>query len=82
MESRGQKVEVLRPITQYVMDTEPEKWALYASIGVKKLYGCRTTNFVESENGAAIPMRYMYPYDFSQCYGKFYGARFSIPKAN
>nr|CCA25834.1 conserved hypothetical protein [Albugo laibachii Nc14] len=64
MESRGKKEEVIRPITQYVMDTEPEKWALYASIGVKKLCGWRTTDFVESENGASIPMRYMYPYDF------------------
>ena len=47
MESRGQKEEVIRPNTQYVMDTEPEKWALYASIGVKQLYGWRATNFVE-----------------------------------
>ena len=64
MKSRGQKEELIRPITQYVMDTEPEKRALYASIGVKILYGWRFTNFVESENGSAIPIRYMYPYDF------------------
>ena len=53
MELRGQKEDVIRPITQYVMDKKPEKWSFYASIGVKKLYGWKTTNFDESENGAA-----------------------------
>ena len=78
MESRGQEEVIICPITQYVMVTKPGKWVLHATIEVKKLYGWNSSNFAESENGAAIPMRFMYPSDLARSGME----KFTIPKTN
>jgi hypothetical protein len=41
-------------VEQYLRAIPPDKWALYPSIGNVKLYGWRTTNFVESVNGTTL----------------------------
>ncbi|TYZ65331.1 hypothetical protein PybrP1_010037, partial [[Pythium] brassicae (nom. inval.)] len=46
---------------QYVVDIGPEHWCLHTSVGVRLLYGWRTTNFDEAENIAAAPIRHQAP---------------------
>ena len=53
-----------KPAADYLQGIPPAKWCLHHHIGRTKLYGWRTTNFVESQNGAAVPLRFMSPYDF------------------
>ncbi|OWZ22651.1 hypothetical protein PHMEG_0002631 [Phytophthora megakarya] len=43
----------------YVRGIEPDRWALYPQVDTAKLYGWKTTNSVESENGSAIPARHL-----------------------
>ncbi|RLN76194.1 hypothetical protein BBJ28_00018507 [Nothophytophthora sp. Chile5] len=58
-------------IAQYVRDIPAGQWALHTAIADMKLYGWRTTNFVESENNQALSARHMNPFDFfSALHGK------------
>ncbi|KAH9131636.1 hypothetical protein AeRB84_021733 [Aphanomyces euteiches] len=54
-------------IAKYIEDIPADRWLMYAAV-VKstKMYGWRTTNFVESANGAAIPSRLKFPFNFSR----------------
>ncbi|KAF4136133.1 SWIM zinc finger domain-containing protein [Phytophthora infestans] len=53
-------------IAKYVSEIEPDRWALHQNVLSKKLYGWRTTNFVESENAKALHARGRNPTLFSQ----------------
>ncbi|KAE9272125.1 hypothetical protein PF008_g30180 [Phytophthora fragariae] len=48
----------------YVRNIVPANWALYPYVDTIKLYKWRTTNFVESENGRALPARKLFPSEF------------------
>ncbi|KAK1937192.1 hypothetical protein P3T76_009970 [Phytophthora citrophthora] len=48
----------------YVRSIVPENWALYPYVNKVKLYKWRTTNFVESVNGQALPARELFPAEF------------------
>ncbi|KAE9039193.1 hypothetical protein PR001_g7613, partial [Phytophthora rubi] len=48
----------------YVRNIVPANWALYPYVDTIKLYKWRTTNFVESENGRALPARELFPSEF------------------
>jgi hypothetical protein len=52
----------------YVAAIEPSTWCLYPSIGIRSLYGWRTTNFVESENSSALKARFLPPLHFFMTY--------------
>ena len=50
--------------SKYLDAIDHNKWALYTQIGKMRLYGWQTTNFVESENNAAVGKRSLYLYHF------------------
>lgn len=50
----------------YLSDIEAAKWTLYPHTYTTQLYGWRSTNFVESENAAAVSTRAKNPCQFFQ----------------
>ncbi|CAK4710283.1 unnamed protein product [Aphanomyces euteiches] len=69
-------------IANYLDVIPHEKWLMYpSSVSDIKMYGRRTTNFVESANGAAIPARSMFPFHFFKDYmDKFMKQAYDIQK--
>ncbi|KAH9142518.1 hypothetical protein AeRB84_013416 [Aphanomyces euteiches] len=56
-------------IADYIQEIPKEKWLMYpSSVRNIKMYGWRTTNFVESANGASVPARGMFPLHFFKEY--------------
>ncbi|RLN20588.1 hypothetical protein BBJ28_00026487 [Nothophytophthora sp. Chile5] len=52
-------------IAEYIQTIRPEYWTMHpAAVHHVKMYGWRTTNFVESTNGAAVPARHKFPFQF------------------
>lgn len=51
---------------------DPEQWALYPHYNTTRLYGWRTTNFVESEQARSLKLkpRKMLPYEFFRAFSK------------
>ncbi|KAF0725276.1 hypothetical protein Ae201684P_013466 [Aphanomyces euteiches] len=69
-------------IAKYIEDIPADRWLMHVAI-VKstKMYGWRTTNFVESANGAAIPSRLKFPLQFFKDYmDKFMDQAFECQK--
>ncbi|DAZ97533.1 TPA: hypothetical protein N0F65_003019 [Lagenidium giganteum] len=60
-EEYGAKLDVLAmthpQVADYLREIDPARWVLFSAIGCHRLYGWRTTNFVESQNAAAVPER-------------------------
>jgi thiol-disulfide isomerase/thioredoxin len=53
-------------IVDYIRKIDPARWAMYPHAQSNKLYGWRTTNFVESENAKALHPRWRNPTLFFQ----------------
>jgi hypothetical protein len=52
-------------IAAYIEEIDQERWTMHPdSVHFTKMYGWRTTNFVESTNGASIPARFKFPFQF------------------
>lgn len=49
-------------IADYLKSIPVERWVLYCNLSKTKLYGWRTTNFVESQNRAALEIRQQHPF--------------------
>lgn len=49
-------------IADYLKSIPVERWVLYCNLSKTKLYGWRTTNFVESQNSAALEIRQQHPF--------------------
>jgi len=48
----------------YLSAIDPSLWTVHANVGKLALFGWRTTNFVESENSAALSKRKLAPFNF------------------
>ncbi|KAH9112724.1 hypothetical protein LEN26_013233 [Aphanomyces euteiches] len=56
-------------IARYLVRIQPERWLMHPPVAqATKMYGWRTTNFVESANGAAITARSKFPLHFFMDY--------------
>lgn len=57
---------------RYLKGLDPEQWALYPHYNTTRLYGWRTTNFVESEQARSLKLkpRKMLPYEFFRAFSK------------
>jgi hypothetical protein len=55
-------------IADYIEDILPQNWVLYSALRSTRLYGWRSTNFVESQNAAAVSSRLLLPFGFFQSY--------------
>ena len=53
-------------VSEYVVKIDTKKWCMFELLNMYKLYGWRTTNFVESTNGAALRIRFLHPMNFFQ----------------
>ncbi|KAE8962058.1 hypothetical protein PR001_g29834 [Phytophthora rubi] len=55
-------------IGAYIRNIKPDNWVLYTALRTCRLYGWRTTNFVESQNAAGVGPRHMLPFQFLDFY--------------
>ncbi|KUF88562.1 ATP-sensitive inward rectifier potassium channel 11 [Phytophthora nicotianae] len=58
------EVECGKPVADYLRGIDPKHWVVFPNLGTTPLYGWRTTNFVEAENGATLAegLRDLSPY--------------------
>ncbi|EGZ10440.1 hypothetical protein PHYSODRAFT_287043 [Phytophthora sojae] len=63
--SSPEEYKLTHPNTaDYIEGIDPSKWVLYPALRTNRLYGWRTTNFVESQNAAALAPRLLLPFGF------------------
>ncbi|DBA02291.1 TPA: hypothetical protein N0F65_006166 [Lagenidium giganteum] len=68
-------------VEDYLRRINPNEWVMLPVDNQVKLYGWRSPNFVESENGAAVPARFLFPFDmFTHYMEKFIQQAFETRK--